>query len=174
MILLPHLVGFLSLLLLQTAIVPQFRFLANGFDLLIAWVIFLGLYRPLREGWVAVLAAGLVMDSLTGSGFGVYTTSYFWLWLMMRGLPRVIHLHHMAILPAVVAMGVLFENAVIVLAFYVLPPGHPIPEAGLRAVLVQVLWALTMGYPLLRGFGSAWRRWERWSRRRLTPWMGSA
>lgn len=173
MSLLPHLVGFFVLVLLQTAILPQFGFLASLYDLLIAWVIYIGLYRPMIEGLVAAVASGLVMDALTGTGFGVYTTSYFWIWLAMRGLPRVVNVHHMAILSIVVAMGVLFENVVIMVDFYLLPATHPIPEAGLRAVIVQVCWALATGYLFLAAFNRGWRGWDRWVRRKFAPRSGS-
>ena len=53
----------LFLIILQTTLLPFIPFLENVYDLLIAFVIYLGLYRPIREGLILVFLLGFLVDN---------------------------------------------------------------------------------------------------------------
>ena len=81
----------LILIIFQTAVRPQIGFVAGIYDVLIAYILFLGLFRPLKEALVVVLVFGFVMDSLSGGPFGLFLTAYFWVVLLTRQITRFLH-----------------------------------------------------------------------------------
>jgi rod shape-determining protein MreD len=62
----------LCLVILQTAVLPHIPLLDTFYDLIVAFIIYLGLYRPLRDGLLLALFLGFIMDNLSGSPFGIY------------------------------------------------------------------------------------------------------
>ena len=54
----------LSLVLIKTTLIPAFSMFDKFYDLLIPIIIYLSLFRPLREGIPIVLFFGIIMDSL--------------------------------------------------------------------------------------------------------------
>jgi hypothetical protein len=56
----------LFLVILQTAVLPHLPLLNSFYDLLIPFIIYLALYRPLREGLLLVILLGFIMDNISG------------------------------------------------------------------------------------------------------------
>ena len=71
----------LFLVILQTTIIPYLPLLDKFYDLLIPFIVYLGLSRPVRESLPFVLFLGFIMDNLSGGPFGLYLTTYFWLFV---------------------------------------------------------------------------------------------
>ena len=69
----------LFLVILQTAVFPHLPLLDSFYDQLIPFMIYLALYRRLREGLLFVVLFGFIMDNISGSSFGLYLTTYCWL-----------------------------------------------------------------------------------------------
>jgi hypothetical protein len=61
----------LGFLLLQTAILPALPLLSRCYDIIIPWVVFLGIAHPARESLPVVFFLGFSMDSLSGAPFGL-------------------------------------------------------------------------------------------------------
>ena len=80
----------LCLVILQTAVLPYVPLLDRLYDLIIAFVIYLGLYRPLRDGLILSFFLGFIMDNLSGSPFGLYLTIYCWLLIGAKSITTLI------------------------------------------------------------------------------------
>ena len=138
----------LCLLIIKTALIPGLPFFAKFYDLLIPIVIYLSLFRPLREGIPIVLFFGLIMDSLCGGPMGLYMATYIWLFVAMRYLRQVLHAGNIVLFAVAVAGGVAFECVVLLVYMLMLAPGDIITADAARTTIQQVLWALITG-PIL-------------------------
>ncbi|MDQ1330252.1 MAG: hypothetical protein QG578_515, partial [Thermodesulfobacteriota bacterium] len=74
----------LVFILIQTTVVHYFRILNGFYDLFLLIVIYLGLYRNLRESLPVILFLGIIMDNLCTGPFGLYMTVYLWLYATIR------------------------------------------------------------------------------------------
>lgn len=138
----------LCLVILQTAVLPHIALLDSLYDLIIAFIIYLGLYRPLRDGLMLALFLGFIMDNLSGGPFGMYLTTYCWLLIGVKWITTIIQVGNRVLLAVVVAAGVLIENAIFLSIFAMQGDNSTLPAGALRTVIVQVIWAMFTG-PLL-------------------------
>ena len=137
----------LFLILLQTTILPFIPLLQSIYDLLIPFVIYLGLYRPIREGLIFVFILGFPMDNLSGSPFGLYLTTYCWLFIGVKWITTLFQVGNRVLISVVVAAGVLVGNAIFISSFTI-EPDTRLPENAIQTVFIQFLWALVTG-PLM-------------------------
>ena len=138
----------LFLIILQTTLLPFIPLLENMYDLLIAFVIYLGLYRPIREGLILVFLLGFLMDNLSGSPFGLYLTTYCWLFIGVKLITTLFQVGNRVLLSVVVAAGVLIGHGIFITSFAIQPADTRLPENAAQTVFIQFLWALVTG-PLL-------------------------
>ena len=133
----------LFLLLLQTSVVPQI-FLAAPFDILVVQIVFTGLTLSPLPGFVVVLFTGALADGLSGTPFGLHTTSYLWLFMMLQVAVQVLHVHSRALVYVAILVGTLLENLV---AFFCLAVGGgtAIMELGVFHAGRQLVWAALLG-----------------------------
>jgi rod shape-determining protein MreD len=140
----------LVLVILQTTVMPYLSLLDRLYDLLIPFIVYLGLSRPLREGLLFVCFLGFIMDNLSGSPFGLYLTSYFWLFIGVKGVTQLLQVgKRVFIISFIVAAGVLAENLIFLGSFAIFSPEQPLAGDAVRIVTVQTLWALLTGAALL-------------------------
>jgi cell shape-determining protein MreD len=136
----------LFLIILQTVIIPALTLLDRFYDLMIPFVVYLGLFRPVRESLPFVLLLGFVMDNLSGSPVGLYLTTYFWLFVGVKGIARLLQVKdRLLIIMLIVAVGVLVENLIFLGTLTILGPEQQLAGNAARTVVVQVLWALWTG-----------------------------
>jgi len=156
-------------IVLQTTIFHYIGLFTGFYDLLIVQIIYLGLYRPLRESLVIIGLAGFTMDSLTGGPYGLYLTTYFWIFTSVRWSLAYFHLSNTLIIPLVVAFGVMLEN-LIHLAGTVSFESTSISIAGMdfRTVTLQLLWAVLTGPLVLILLNMLYQRSGKWFLRALT------
>jgi len=88
------------------------------------------------------------MDTLSGGAFGMYSTTYFWLYGAIAWLIGFLHFKNNLLLPFVVVVGVFLENMVFLGTIKLGHPAGALPGGIFRTVSVQLLWALFTG-PLL-------------------------
>jgi cell shape-determining protein MreD len=132
----------LSLIILQTTILPYFSVFHGIYDLLIPFVIFICIYLPLRESLPFVLILGLVMDNLSGSPFGLYLTFYFWLLVGVRWIIRFLRVGNNFLLSLVTVVAVLIENTLIIGTFALSGSDWQLPADIFRNIALQFFWAI--------------------------------
>jgi len=137
-----HSLAILTLITIQTTVVPYHGILHRFYDLPLIFVIYLGLYRPLREGIPLIIILGLIMDSLSGSPLGIYVTSYVWIYGGCIWFLTFFHVHSRMLLVLIVAVAVTLENSIFI--FGLILQGNQLDVANtiLPMVAVQVLWAV--------------------------------
>ena len=136
----------LFLVILQTTVMPYLPLMDSFYDLLIPFVVFLGLSRPVRESLLFVFFLGFIMDNLSGSPFGLYLTAYFWLFIGVKGITKLLQVkNRLFIITLIVAAGVLIENLIFLGTLTILGPDQQLAGNAARTVTIQVLWAIWTG-----------------------------
>ena len=155
------------LAILQTTVLPGLPLLDRCYDLLIPYIIYLGLNCSPRVGMVLALTFGLVMDNLSGGPFGLYLVIYFWLFAGFRWMRKYLHAGHILLLPFVIAAAVLIENVALLGTVTLIQPEFTFPGNAWALMSAQIVWALVSGPVLLWLFGVLCNRWEgSWQGRR--------
>lgn len=159
-----HIAVFLVLLILKTTIMPCFWWFDGFYDLLAPFVIYLGLFRSLRESIPVILVLGLVMDNLSGGPWGLYLTTYIWLFAGVQWMITVLHVGDSVLMPIVVALGVLIQNLIFIGTLAMAAPGQGLSSTAFNTVGVQVLWALLTGPVFLILLRYLHQTWEGWTK----------
>jgi cell shape-determining protein MreD len=155
----------LFLIVIQTTVMPHIPVFERFYDLLTPLVLYLSIFRPVRESAVIILIFGFLMDNISGGPFGLYLTVYFWLFLSVRWAITFLHVGDSFLLPFVVAVGVLMENLIFIGAAAMFEQNLQISQIMINTVVVQVLWAVFTGPFFLLLFDYSHRRWDRWTKK---------
>jgi len=139
----------LVLFLVQSVVLPALLGWGFVYDLTIPIVVYLALFRPLRESAVIVFALGLMIEGLSGGPFGIYMTTYYWLFAVLKWLIGLFNVQSNLLIPFVVAAGVALENAVVVFLMILGGSDQTTVAGVLNHMLIQVLWALPTGPAIL-------------------------
>jgi cell shape-determining protein MreD len=153
----------LGLITAQTTIVYWLPVFSHFYDLLIPFVLYLGLYRSMRESMPIVFFLGFIMDNLSGTPFGLYTTAYFWIFVIVNGGIKFLHVGNQILLLIVIVSGVLIENSIIVGTIILLGRNPYFPAQDFRSIVFQVLWALFTGPLILLLIRYTHRQYEKWT-----------
>lgn len=155
----------LILVILKTTLMPYFSIFDQFYDMLIPFVFYLGLYRPAREGIPFILLLGFTLDSLSGGPFGIFLTTYFWMFVLTRWFVTFLHAGNKGLWLIVVAAGVLVENLIIIATILWLGEASELPPGWGDRVVTQLLWALSTGPVLIIAISIAHRKWSGWAGR---------
>lgn len=148
--------------LMQTVVLPNLPGLKVFYDLGLIFVFYLSLYRPMQESLPLVLILGFVMDNLSGAPFGLYLTTYFWLFFGVKWVTHFLRVRNIVLLPFLIASGMLLKNAIFIATIAV---GLNWAEFHLdifRMVGYQLLWAVLTGPLLLVLLSRIHSRWDLW------------
>jgi hypothetical protein len=130
------------------------------YDLLIPLIIFLGLRLREGRGVSLLVILGFVMDLLSGGIFGLYLSTYFWIFLSVKGVARYFDVDDITFQSILVALCVLGQH----LLFWasLAPPwkGAPLLAAQTAPVLLQITLAAVTGPRLLTLLGRLQTRFE--------------
>ncbi len=152
----------LCLVIFQTTIIPHIPLFNNFYDLLIPFIVYLGLFRPAREGIHFILALGFLMDNLSGGPFGLYLTTYLWLFIVVRLVIRYLHARNNILLLFIVAAGVLMENIIFIASVYMSGPDSQFFAITIRPVIFQILWAGCTGFFFITFLNNSHKKLEKW------------
>ncbi|MGB8720473.1 MAG: hypothetical protein WCD46_14280 [Desulfobacterales bacterium] len=150
------------LAIVQTTLFPYLGITETFYDLPTLFVLYLGLFRPDRESLPVVVFLGFILDSLSGGPFGVYLSIYFWLFLSVRGSIRFLHIGFNSLLPVILAVGVLLQNAIELLILAVVEPGMGFPATPPRLILLRMAWVFVTGPFVLLVFRYTHRKCDHW------------
>lgn len=154
----------MSLIVLQTSVLPMVGIWTGGLDLLVPMVLFFGLQLRLRDGLPAVLFIGLAVDSLSGAPPGYYVTAYFWIWALVYWLIGFLQVAGTFMLPLAMAGAVLVENLVLVAIPVLLGKEAPALRQALETVVWQAAWTMLIGPLMVAGLSVLQRRLAHYQR----------
>jgi len=162
-----YIVVSVCLIVFQTIIGPGIQMFDGIYDLMIPFVVYFSLFRPARQTLLAVLVLGFVMDNLSGGPFGLYLSTYLWLFICIRGMVVYLRVSNTVLLPAVIVGSVLVENIIFLGTIAILTPGVRFPKGALGTVSEQLIWALFTGSLMLMFLDYCQKQLEIWYLARL-------
>lgn len=158
-----HFLTCFCLVIFQTTVMPYLSIFDKCYDLLFPFVVFLSLFRSTRESIPVLLFFGLAMDTLSGGPFGLYLTTYLWLFVGVKWMITFLDVRGSILLPFVVAAGVLIQNLIFFGAIDMFDPGALPFSTAINTIAVQVLWAILTGPILLMFFNHSHKKWDKWT-----------
>ena len=102
------------------------------------------------------------MDDLSGGPFGLYLTTYFWLFIVVKLIIKYLHLGNNILLLFIVAAGVLMENIIFIATVFMSGQDSKFPAITISNIVFQILWAVCTGYFFLIFFKYIHRKLEKW------------
>ena len=148
------------LLIIQTVIFPKILLLNSFYDIVIPFIIFLALYRPVRESIIVILILGLMMDCLSGTPFMLYISAYFWLYVIVQVFAKIIQDGTRFRMPFLVCLGVMIQNLIFLLVIALAGTETQLPAAVFKILIIQVLWAFCTGVVLMALFRYVFAAWN--------------
>jgi cell shape-determining protein MreD len=112
------------------------------------------------------------MDILTGGPFGLYSTTYIWMFIGIRWVITFMDVEDSVLMLFIVAVGVLIQNSIIIGAIVMFGPASQFPSAAISTVVVQVLWAVFTGPIFLVFFNFSHERLDKWIKEVFTKEKG--
>ncbi len=155
-----YIITCLILIVIQTVIMPDLPVISSFYDLTTIFVIYLGVLRSTRESLPVVILLGVVMDNLSGTPLMVYTTAYFWLYLCVRWLSRILQVGLRFRLALIVILGISLETVISVVSFGGFEALAEMPPADIGKIIVRLLWALFLGPILILILQRLHRFWD--------------
>lgn len=160
-----YIVSSLCLITLRTALIPRLGFVGHFFDLLLPWVIYLAAFRPVHEALPFVVFMGALMDNLSGGPFGLYLTSYVWLYIAVRLAATVVRAENAMVLVLIIIAAVVFQNTFFFMVINMSGGGGHTAGEAIRVVSEQIGWVLLTGPLIALGMRQAKRLTSRRTRK---------
>lgn len=149
-------------ILLQTNIFPLLPTFGRFFDLIIPFVVYLGLKRPGKENLPIVIILGVIADNLSGTPFLYYVSVYLWLYALIRLTTTILQVNTRLRLACVIAAGVLFENFFIAGGLALAEPRYTLTAGMIGLIAIQTAWAFFLGPVVLFCIEWLHNSWDDW------------
>lgn len=153
----------LFLIVAKSTLMPLMPVFDHFYDPLVPLVVYLGLFRPFREGLPMVVLLGFVQDSMTGGAFGLYLSCYVWIFLGVVWAITFLQVTNTLLILFVVSASVLMQNLIFFLSIAMAGVHGHIPAGALQTMAVQMGWALVTGpvfLTLLHRVQGSMNRWQ--------------
>ena len=131
----------LFLTVLQTTVFPDFFLSHHSFDLLIINIIYLSLVFTHPGMIVFVVLIGCIVDSVSGVHFGLYITTYLWIYLIVQGLKQVAFLRNIVFYVIIAAAAVTIESLFLTLSVFINQGKNGVLSLNYYLMAKQMLWA---------------------------------
>ncbi|MGD9731081.1 MAG: hypothetical protein AB7U45_02780 [Desulfamplus sp.] len=131
----------LSLIVIQTSILPSIPLFSGCFDILLIVVLFLSLMFSNFTLIAAVIILGWSMDSLSDAPLGLYTITYVWVFLLVQFLKRFVHRGNIIFIPSISAFSVVMSNGFLFFSFLVRYGREAVSIEDVLLAGKQSLWA---------------------------------
>ena len=107
------------LTIIQTAAFPDFFLSHNSFDLLIINIIYLALTFKHPAIICVVILIGSFMDSISGVYFGLYLTTYIWIYVIVQILKLFVFSRNIIFYVIIAVFAVATESIFLILLIYI-------------------------------------------------------
>jgi len=137
----------LSLVIIQTVVIPDLSWFSHSFDLMIINVLYLILFSP--RYWVPfwLVIIGSMMDSLSGAPFFLHTTAYLCIYLIVFFLRRLVFQRSAVFVFIVSLVSACIYQGLVMFSVFLLQGYKAITATDYRLCIGQVIWA-AVGIPV--------------------------
>jgi rod shape-determining protein MreD len=139
---------FFFFFLVQTSNFWVFSILNQRFDLLLVIVLCLSLKFSHIRIIIAVFLLGVAMDSVSGGPFGLYSSAYVWIYILIRSLKAFVYLENIVFIVCLGIAAVVVENLFFMFVLVIGKGLDAVQYNDLVTMVDQVAWSLIV-VPLL-------------------------
>lgn len=162
----------IAFFLFQTSIAPNFRLFYDFFNLMSLFMVYLVLYRPNQEIIIFVVLTGILMDSVSGSPFGLYMTTYIWLSLGIKWTLKYLHKGNAILIPMIISGVILAENLIIMSVMALIEKNIYFHSENFRSIIIQLLCGVIIGPFLIYLIKDLQVKWKIWSFEKIFKHFG--
>jgi hypothetical protein len=94
---------------------------------------------------VIIFLSGIVMDSLSGGAFGIYCSTYIWLFFWVKALVQYVHVKSLLLIPVVMAVAIFMENCLIAYSVAVKTGTLNFLPKFFGITVLQIFWCVFFG-----------------------------
>ena len=160
----------LLLVIIRTALIPILPVIDKFYDLLIPIIIYLGFFRPKREGIPVVLFSGYIMDSLCGGPLGLYLIIYIWIYIAVRWVGQFLSAGSFMMPVLAIISAVAFEVVFLLGYMALVASDAKVPADAGKTILMQLIWAMITGPIIMAMIAWAQKRLDSWRKKILADW----
>jgi hypothetical protein len=150
----------LFLVIVQTIIFPLCPIFFNFFDLMLPVVIYIGFFRSIGESIPVLVFLGLVMDGLSGGPFGLFFTSYLWLYGVVLLLKQIFLVKKILLLSFVAALGVLMQNGILMAVENLFSPKLDFIVNAVNILWIELIFAIIAGPMMIIAISILHQKWN--------------
>jgi cell shape-determining protein MreD len=107
------------LTIIQTAAFPDFFLSNHFFDLLIIIILYLGLVFKHPAIIFVLVLIGFIVDSVSGVYFGLYLTTYIWIYIIVQALKLIVFSRNIVFYLVIAATAVAIESIFLILSVFI-------------------------------------------------------
>ena len=131
----------LFLTILQTTILPDFYISHHSFDLLIINILYLSLGFEHPAMVIVVIMIGCIVDSVSGVYFGLYLTTYLWIYALVQVLKQFVFSRNIFFYLIIAAASVLIESIFLTLSIFIDQGKSGVLSLNYYLMIEQMVWA---------------------------------
>ena len=109
----------LFLTIIQTTVFPNFFLTYHSFDLLIINILYLSLVFTHPSMIIVVILIGCIVDSVSGVYFGLYLTTYLWIYIVVQGLKQFVFSRNIVFSVIIAAIAIIIESMFLILSVFI-------------------------------------------------------
>ncbi len=149
------------LVIIQTAILPNFSFFSQSFDLLLVNIIYMSIAFSHPGLLLIVVLQGCIMDSISGTPFGLYMSVYLWVCISIQILKRFVHSGNVIFIPVISAISVFVENSFLLLFFFIRYGKNSFYPQDIMLMIKQMTWAFFIAPLMILIIHILQKKWNR-------------
>lgn len=159
-----HVAISIFLVMLHTSILHSHILYNSAFVMFLSFLMYLACFRTLREGLPPLFLAGFLMDSFSGGPFGLFTSTYFWIFALVRFAAQFLRLQNPHTIRLLIFLGVILENGILLSTQVVVDGGIRFTREMAFVFAGQIGLAVWLGPFLFRSMSRMLAAVELWGR----------
>ena len=132
----------LFLTILQTTAFPDFFLYYHSFDLLIIIILYLSLNFTHPGIICVIMLIGCTVDSISGVHFGLYLTTYIWIYVIVQALKQFVFARNILFYIGIAVMAVAIESLFFILSVLINQGGDGVLSLNYYLMAKQMIIAL--------------------------------
>jgi rod shape-determining protein MreD len=148
------------LIICQSVIFPFFSFFRQSFDILLIIVLLISITSERRSVIFAIIAIGLIMDSISGVSFFLNTFSYLLVYMLIVLFKNVIFKQSVVFIMLISFIAVIIQNGLIVFSIFIKCGTEALYTLDYSLIIKQAFWAVIIISPAVFCFQKCRNIWK--------------
>ncbi len=131
----------LFLTIIQTTAFPDFFLSNHSFDLMIINILYLSLVFKHPAIIFVIILIGCAVDSVSGVYFGLYLTTYIWIYVIVQGLKEFVFSKNIVFYIVIAFVAVAIESIFLILSVFINQGKSGVTSLNYYLMIKQIFFA---------------------------------